>query len=98
MKTIRLKLGKERSLQRRHPWVFDSAIAKGSGDSGGTVRVESYEGQFLAGRQSTPRWSVARAHVAFNGVDENRASFLDADVNASLCQFLRTCSQSRRQG
>ncbi|WP_366926029.1 hypothetical protein, partial [Acidovorax sp. 24-64-9] len=29
MKTIRLKPGKERSLQRRHPWIFDSAIAKG---------------------------------------------------------------------
>ena len=28
MKTIRLKPGKERSLLRRHPWVFDSAIAK----------------------------------------------------------------------
>ena len=25
MKTIRLKPGKERSLQRRHPWVFDGA-------------------------------------------------------------------------
>ena len=28
MKTIRLRPGKERSLQRRHPWIFDSAIAK----------------------------------------------------------------------
>jgi hypothetical protein len=40
MKTIRLKDGKERSLLRRHPWVFDSAIAKGGGDPGETVRVE----------------------------------------------------------
>ena len=48
MKTIRLRAGKERSLQRRHPWIFESAIAKGGGDSGETVRVESHEGRFLA--------------------------------------------------
>ncbi|MBA4262234.1 MAG: 23S rRNA (cytosine(1962)-C(5))-methyltransferase RlmI [Comamonadaceae bacterium] len=48
MKTIRLKPGKERSLQRRHPWVFDGAVARGGGDAGETVRVESHEGQFLA--------------------------------------------------
>ena len=34
MKTLRLHPGKERSLLRRHPWIFESAIAKGSGDSG----------------------------------------------------------------
>jgi len=48
MKVIRLKPGKEKSLLRRHPWVFDGAIAKGGGDPGETVRVESAEGQFLA--------------------------------------------------
>eukprot|EP01030_Chromulinospumella_sphaerica_P011189 gene11189-10990_t len=54
MKTIRLKQGKERSLQRRHPWIFDSAIAKGGGDSGETVRVESHEGQFLGWAAFSP--------------------------------------------
>jgi len=41
MKTLKLKPGKERSALRRHPWIFDSAIAKGGGDAGETVRVES---------------------------------------------------------
>ena len=62
MKTIRLKPGKERSLQRRHPWIFESAIAKGSGDSGETVRVESHEGQFLAWAAFSPA-SRIRARV-----------------------------------
>lgn len=48
MKSIRLKPGKDRSLHRRHPWVFDGAIAKGRADAGETVRVEDAEGQFLA--------------------------------------------------
>eukprot|EP01031_Cornospumella_fuschlensis_P044004 gene44003-biopygen35105 len=42
------------SLQRRHPWIFDSAIAKGGGDSGETVRVESHEGQFLGWAAFSP--------------------------------------------
>jgi 23S rRNA (cytosine1962-C5)-methyltransferase len=54
MKSIRLKEGKERSLQRRHPWVFDSAIAKGSADAGETVRIESHSGQFLAWAAFSP--------------------------------------------
>ena len=62
MKTIRLRPGKERSLQRRHPWIFDSAIAKGGGDSGETVRVESHEGQFLAWAAFSPQ-SRIRARV-----------------------------------
>ena len=47
MKSIRLKEGKERSLLRRHPWVFDGAIASGEADAGETVRVEANDGRFL---------------------------------------------------
>ncbi len=54
MKIIRLKEGKERSLLRRHPWVFDSAIAKGSADAGETVRIESSAGQFLGWAAFSP--------------------------------------------
>ena len=42
---IQLKRGREKSVKRRHPWIFDSAIAKGSADAGETVRVESSEGR-----------------------------------------------------
>jgi 23S rRNA (cytosine1962-C5)-methyltransferase len=62
MKTIRLREGKERSLLRRHPWVFDGAIARGGADSGETVRVESHEGQFLAWAAFSPA-SKIRARV-----------------------------------
>ena len=65
MKTIRLKPGKERSLQRRHPWIFESAIAKGGGDSGETVRVESHEGQFLGVGSLQPGLAHPRARLEF---------------------------------
>ena len=62
MKTLTLRPGKERSLLRRHPWIFETAIAKGGGDSGETVRVESHEGQFLAWAAFSPA-SRIRARV-----------------------------------
>ena len=48
MKSIRLREGKERSLLRRHPWVFQGSIDKGRADAGETVRVEAHDGRFLA--------------------------------------------------
>ncbi len=48
MKSIRLREGKERSLLRRHPWVFEGSVARGKADPGETVRLEDAAGQFLA--------------------------------------------------
>ncbi|MEY3252261.1 MAG: hypothetical protein RL227_1234 [Pseudomonadota bacterium] len=48
MKAIRLHDGRERSLLKRHPWVFDGAIERGRADPGETVRVEAADGRFLA--------------------------------------------------
>ena len=39
MKSIRLREGKERSVLRRHPWVFQGSIAKGGADAGETVQI-----------------------------------------------------------
>lgn len=56
MAAIRLKPGRERSLLRRHPWVFSGAIQSTEGDPvpGGTVDVYSSEGQFLARAAYSP--------------------------------------------
>jgi 23S rRNA (cytosine1962-C5)-methyltransferase len=48
MKIIRLLDGKERSLLRRHPWVFAGSVGRGKADPGETVRVEAADGRFLA--------------------------------------------------
>jgi len=62
MKTLRLRPGKERSLLRHHPWVFDGAIERGGADAGETVRVESHEGRFLAWAAASPQSKIrARA-------------------------------------
>ena len=58
MKIIHLRDGKERSLQKRHPWVFQGSVASGKADPGETVRVQSSNGEFLAWAAYRDRKSV----------------------------------------
>jgi 23S rRNA (cytosine1962-C5)-methyltransferase len=78
MKTIRLKEGKERSLLRRHPWIFDSAIAKGGADAGETVRIESSEGQFLAWGAFSPASRIRARAWSFDEAQRIDAAFMRA--------------------
>jgi 23S rRNA (cytosine1962-C5)-methyltransferase len=81
MKTIRLKEGKERSLLRRHPWIFDSAIAKGGGDAGETVRVDASDGQFLAWAAFSPASKIRARAWSFEEGQRIDAAFL-----AGVCE------------
>ena len=94
MKTIRLKPGKERSLQRRHPWIFESAIAKGGGDSGETVRVESHEGQFLAWAAFSPASRIRARVWSFDEAQRIDAPFFIAACARSIIARARFDIQS----
>nr|MDP2190380.1 class I SAM-dependent methyltransferase [Rhodoferax sp.] len=78
MKTIRLRAGKERSLLRRHPWIFESAIARGAADAGETVRVESDDGSFLAWAAYSPASKIRARVWSFDESQRIDASFLIA--------------------
>ncbi|RYY64159.1 MAG: 23S rRNA (cytosine(1962)-C(5))-methyltransferase RlmI, partial [Comamonadaceae bacterium] len=84
MKVLRLKPGKERSLQRRHPWVFDTAIAKGGGDPGETVRVESHEGQFLAWAAYSSASKIRARAWSFEPAARIDAAFLAERVHTAV--------------
>lgn len=64
MNTITLKPSKDRSLVRRHPWVYANAIARIDGDPapGATVVVRAADGRFLARASYSPH-SQIRARV-----------------------------------
>ena len=72
---LRLRPGKERSLLRRHPWVFESAIAKGGGDAGETVRVESEDGRFLAWAAFSPHSKIRARAWSFDEEQRIDAAF-----------------------
>lgn len=80
MKIIRLREGKERSLQRHHPWIFESAIAKGGGDAGETVRVESHDGKFLAWAGFSPSSKIRARAWSFDESGRIDAAFFVAAV------------------
>ena len=84
MKTIRLREGKERSLQRHHPWIFESAIAKGSADGGETVRVESASGQFLAWAAFSPSSKIRARVWSFNEAERIDAAFLSRQIDKAI--------------
>jgi len=78
VKTIRLRAGKERSLLRRHPWIFESAIATGGGDAGETVRVASDSGQFLGWAAFSPASKIRARVWSFDETQHIDASFFIA--------------------
>ena len=84
MKVIRLKEGKEKSLLRKHPWVFDGAVAKGSGDAGETVRVESHEGRFLAWAAVSPQSRIRARAWSFDENQRIDAAFLSQRVASAV--------------
>ncbi len=64
MSVLTLKPGREKSLLRRHPWVFSGAVERLEGDPlpGATVEVRSARGDFLARAAYSPA-SQIRARV-----------------------------------
>ncbi len=84
--TLRLRPGKERSVARRHPWIYASAIAGVSGapGSGALVQVQSSDGRFLAWAAYSPG-SVIRARCwSFEQKDRIDAQWLVARVEAAV--------------
>lgn len=84
MKSLRLKPGKEKSLLRRHPWVFDGAIASGSADAGETVGIVSHDGQILGWAAYSPQSKIRARVWSFNESDRIDASFLIAACARSI--------------
>ena len=86
-----LKQGREKSLRRKHPWVFSGAIERveGAPGSGDTVDIVAATGEFLA-RAAYSAASQIRARVWTFAPNE----FVDA---AFLRRRLQRAVESRRR-
>ncbi len=84
MKVIKLREGKERSLIRRHPWVFEGSIARGKADSGETVRVEAHDGRFLAWAAYSPSSMIRLRAWSFDEAERIDADFFRRRIEAAL--------------
>ena len=58
--TLHLKPGREKSLVRRHPWVFSGAVESlaGNPEVGGTLRIVSSRGDFLGWGAFSPHSQI----------------------------------------
>jgi 23S rRNA (cytosine1962-C5)-methyltransferase len=84
MKSIRLREGKERSLQRRHPWVFQGSIDRGKADPGETVRVEAADGRFLAWGAYSPSSMIRVRAWSFDEAERIDAAFFQRRIARAL--------------
>ena len=84
MKSIRLREGKERSLLRCHPWVFQGSVAKGSADPGETVRVEADDGRFLAWGSFSPTSMIRVRAWSFDESERIDAAFFERRIRAAV--------------
>jgi 23S rRNA (cytosine1962-C5)-methyltransferase len=94
MKTIRLREGKEKSLLRRHPWIFESAIARGGADAGETVRVEAANGDFLAWAAFSPASRIRARAWSFDAEQRIDAAFLRTQLERAIAARSRFDIQS----
>ncbi len=84
MKSIRLREGKERSLLRRHPWVFQGSIERGKADPGETVRVEAADGRFLAWGAYSPSSMIRVRAWSFIESERIDRAFFERRIAAAL--------------
>jgi 23S rRNA (cytosine1962-C5)-methyltransferase len=83
-----LKPGREKSLKRRHPWIFSGALARADADiaPGATVRVIGPSGEFLAYAAYSPQSQIVARAWSFDERDVIDAAFLRARVGAAIAR------------
>jgi len=86
MHSIVLKPGKEKSLLRRHPWVFSGAIAKVEGEpaAGDTVRIVGSDGSFLAQAAFSPTSQIRARIWTFDAATRIDNSFFTTRIEAAI--------------
>ena len=84
MKIVRLREGKERSLLRRHPWVFQGSVERGKADPGETVRIEAADGRFLAWGAYSPSSMIRLRAWSFDEAERIDRDFFRRRIAAAL--------------
>lgn len=81
-----LKPGRERSLRRRHPWIFSGAIERVSGQpgTGSTVRLVSNSREFLAYAAYSPSSQIRLRAWSFDENEVINGAFMRERIARSI--------------
>jgi 23S rRNA (cytosine1962-C5)-methyltransferase len=81
---IELKRGREKSLKRRHPWIFSGAVEKASGKAGDTVAVLDSAKKALARAAYSPKSQIRARVWTFDPKEEVDARFFRGRLEKAL--------------
>jgi 23S rRNA (cytosine1962-C5)-methyltransferase len=86
MPTLILKPGREKSLLRRHPWVFSGAVGRvdGTPDLGATVDLLSSNGDFLARAAYSPHSQIRARVWTFDQAEVVNADFFRQRIQRDI--------------
>jgi 23S rRNA (cytosine1962-C5)-methyltransferase len=92
-----LKPGREKSVLRRHPWIFSGAVAhlEGNPASGATVDVKSSDGKFLGRAAYSPSSQIRARLWTFDPSEQVDADFFRRRLLASLDLRQALCLQDQ---
>ncbi len=99
LKTIVLKAGREKSVLRRHPWIFSGAVASMTGqpESGETVEIRAADGTPLAVGAYSPQSQIVVRVWDFDAATPITRDFLRARLARAL-SMRKTLSASGTAG
>lgn len=88
MPTLILKPGREKSLLRRHPWIFSGAVEQvtGSPRPGETVEVRDAQGNWLARAAYSPASQIRARVWTFDLEEAIDADFFRRRIQAALAR------------
>ena len=86
MKTLVLKPGREKSLLRRHPWVFSGAVARVEADLvvGETVELLTSEGEFVGRAAYSPSSNIRARVWTFDPDETVDAEFFRRRIRSAI--------------
>ena len=96
MAAMTLKAGREKSVLRRHPWIFSGAVAniKGNPEAGATIDIYSNQGAWLARAAYSPQSQIVGRIWTFEQTEEVSAAFFHARLKQALAARQRLAAQN----
>jgi 23S rRNA (cytosine1962-C5)-methyltransferase len=81
-----LKPGREKTVMRRHPWIFSGAVGEivGEPKAGETVAIHSSAGAFLARAAYSPKSQISARIWTWNPDEEINQAFFESRIRGSL--------------
>lgn len=89
MDRLRLSPGREKSLKRRHPWIFSGAVESVEGEprAGDTVEVRTSDGELLAVAAYSPRSQIRARAWCWDGRDVDASFFTERIEDAAFARI-----------